>query len=100
MSKISDTTNKIAELKKDIAELELSLNDELKQSFQNFDVTTDKGFCAFQVQTDDGWGTDRMDWPLRGGGNGCTRGCILLNDYMVLTGQSFNGAHSESAEEE
>lgn len=41
MSKISDTTNKIAELKKDIAELELSLNDELKQSFQNFDVTTD-----------------------------------------------------------
>ena len=39
MSKISDTTNKIAELKKDIAELELSLNDELKQSFQNFDVT-------------------------------------------------------------
>lgn len=41
MSKISDTTNKIAELKKNIAELELSLNDELKQSFQDFDSTTD-----------------------------------------------------------
>lgn len=41
MSKINETTNKIAELKRDIAELELTLNDELKKSFQNFNVATD-----------------------------------------------------------
>ena len=35
MNKINDTTNKIAELKRNIAELEFALNDELKKSFQN-----------------------------------------------------------------
>ena len=33
---IRSLTNKIAELKRNIAELEFALNDELKKSFQNF----------------------------------------------------------------
>lgn len=41
MTTIKDKTNRIAELKKNIAELELSLNDELIQSFHAFDVDTD-----------------------------------------------------------